>query len=131
MSNTHLPITNLILEGGGVKGIAYVGALEVLDNLKMLDKIENVAGTSAGAITPWLVSLRYTAAEIKKNVFDLDFSSFEDHKNPLRIATKYGLFTSKPKQRLWNHLLEKASSLPAILHPKAGRSAMVSCCLLR
>lgn len=92
MNNTSLPITNLVLEGGGVKGIAYVGALEVLDDLKILDKIENVAGTSAGAITACLVSLRYSSAEIKSIVFDLDFNSFEDRKNPLRIATKYGLY---------------------------------------
>lgn len=92
MENTKLPITNLVLEGGGVKGIAYVGALEVLDDLSMLDKIENVAGTSAGAITACLIALRYSAGDIKKIVFDLDFNSFEDHKNPLRIATKYGLY---------------------------------------
>jgi NTE family protein len=92
MENTNLPITNLVLQGGGVKGIAYVGALEVLDDLQLLDKIENVAGTSAGAITACLVALRYSAAEIKSIVFDLDFNSFEDRKNPLRVATKYGLY---------------------------------------
>ena len=71
MENTNLPITNLVLQGGGVKGIAYVGALEILDELAMLDKIENVAGTSAGAITACLISLRYTSSDIKNIVFRL------------------------------------------------------------
>jgi NTE family protein len=44
------PFTNLVFEGGGVKGVAYGGVLEVLDQQGILDQIQNVAGTSAGAI---------------------------------------------------------------------------------
>ena len=43
---------NLVFEGGGVKGIAYVGALEVLDQEGILKDIKRVAGTSAGAMVP-------------------------------------------------------------------------------
>ena len=107
MNNTSLPITNLVLEGGGVKGIAYVGALEVLDEHNILEKIENVAGTSAGAITACLIALRYSSADIKSIVFDLDFNSFEDHKNPLRIATKYGLFAGDAFLEWITQLIEK------------------------
>ena len=85
-------IKNLVLEGGGVKGIAYAGAIQKLHDLGLMEQIEKVAGTSAGAITACLISLRYTAPEIHKIVFDLDFKSFEDKKNPLRIISKYGLY---------------------------------------
>lgn len=85
-------IKNLVLKGGGVKGIAYVGALQLLEDKNLLSQLENVAGTSAGAITAALVALDYTAKEIHDIVFDLDFKSFEDHKSPVRIATKYGLY---------------------------------------
>ena len=37
---------NLVFEGGGVKGIAYVGALEVLEKEQILGNIKRVAGTS-------------------------------------------------------------------------------------
>ena len=37
---------NLVFEGGGVKGIAYGGALKVLDSMAILKGIERVAGTS-------------------------------------------------------------------------------------
>ena len=47
---------NLVFEGGGVKGIAYVGALEVLDREGILNDIERVAGTSAGAMVAVMVS---------------------------------------------------------------------------
>ena len=61
-------ITNLVFEGGGVKGIAYAGALEALEEANLLAQITAVAGTSAGAITSCLLALRYSAAEIKKLV---------------------------------------------------------------
>lgn len=83
---------NLAFEGGGVKGIAYAGAITELDALGKLDAIQRVAGTSAGAITAVLLSLRYSAKEIYSIVESTDFASFEDHKDIARILTKYGLY---------------------------------------
>ena len=40
---------NLVFEGGGVKGIAYAGALQVLEQQTIMPDIKRVAGTSAGA----------------------------------------------------------------------------------
>lgn len=72
------PFTNLVFEGGGVKGIAYGGALEVLDSQGILPNIERVAGTSAGAITATLVALGYSPSEVRSLLFNLDFGQFED-----------------------------------------------------
>lgn len=36
------PFRNLIFEGGGVKGIAYVGAMQILAEEGILDQIERV-----------------------------------------------------------------------------------------
>jgi NTE family protein len=47
---------NLVFEGGGVKGIAYAGAIEVLEKESILSDIKRVAGTSAGAITAALLA---------------------------------------------------------------------------
>ena len=70
--------TNLVFEGGGVKGIAYAGALQVLETRGVLAQIEKVAGTSAGAITACLLSLRYDATYITKTIKNLNFKQFED-----------------------------------------------------
>lgn len=83
---------NLVFEGGGVKGIAYAGAIEILEKNDLLSTAENVAGTSAGAITATLVALNYNADEITKAIMNLDFKSFEDGFNPFRLFTSYGLY---------------------------------------
>ena len=84
-------ITNLVFEGGGVKGIAYAGAIQVLEQQGMLSKIQGVAGTSAGAITACLLSLRYSAADIKVLIGQVDFGTFADHENLLKKIHYYGL----------------------------------------
>ncbi len=57
------PFTNLIFEGGGVKGIAYVGALTVLEDKDVLQKVKRLGGTSAGAINATLLALKFSLAE--------------------------------------------------------------------
>lgn len=88
-------IKNLAFKGGGVLGIAYAGAIKVLEEKNILQQVEKVAGTSAGAITAALVSLNYTADELKNIVNATSFKSFEDKKDILRIATKYGLYAGQ------------------------------------
>ena len=83
--------TNLVFEGGGVKGIAYAGALQVLAARGILTQIERVAGTSAGAITACLVSLKYTPEAITKTIKNLDFGSFDDSEWLLKKLHYYGL----------------------------------------
>ena len=58
----------------------------------MLDSVKSVAGTSAGSMVAILLSLRYSAKEIKEIISRSNFKNFKDHWNPLRIRTKYGLY---------------------------------------
>jgi NTE family protein len=86
-----------VFEGGGVKGIAYVGATEVLDAKGILPKILRVGGTSAGAINALLVGLNYSPAETKQILSQLDFKSFLDDewgvvRDTNRLLTEYGWY---------------------------------------
>ena len=86
---------NLVFEGGGVKGIAYTGALEVLDREGILQDIERVAGTSAGAMMAVLVGLRYSSKEMQEVLWDLNFKGFIDSswgvlRNSHRLFKEYG-----------------------------------------
>jgi NTE family protein len=72
------PFRNLVFEGGGVKGIAYVGAMEVLQSLNILQKIRRVGGTSAGAINAVLLGLNYGVEESQETLSGLDFKKFLD-----------------------------------------------------
>ena len=88
---------NLVFEGGGVKGIAYVGALEVLDQEGILKDIERVAGTSAGAMVAVLIGLGYSAEEMKDILWKIKFRNFLDKswgliRNTERLVDDYGWY---------------------------------------
>ena len=67
---------DLVLEGGGVKGIGLAGAYSVLKERGF--EIENVAGTSAGAITAALIAADYGVEELQEIIVTLDYRKFQD-----------------------------------------------------
>ncbi|MBY0010799.1 patatin-like phospholipase family protein [Paenibacillus typhae] len=90
---------NLVFEGGGVLGVAYIGVIEVLtnNNYNILPKIERVGGTSAGAIVALLVGLNYSFDNIKDELERMDLKKFMDDDllftlNTARFLHTYGWF---------------------------------------
>jgi NTE family protein len=86
---------NLIFEGGGVKGIAYVGALQILEQRGLLAHVRRLGGTSAGAINALIVALGYTNQEQLELMRSLDFKkfmvdSFGAIRDVRRLATDFG-----------------------------------------
>jgi NTE family protein len=67
---------DLVLEGGGVKGIALVGALHELERAGY--QFERIAGTSAGSVAGALVAAGYSTGELRKIMFDVDYRKFRD-----------------------------------------------------
>jgi NTE family protein len=53
-----------VFEGGGVKGIAFVGALEAAEEAGITRWV-NLAGTSAGAIIASLLAIGHTPAQLR------------------------------------------------------------------
>jgi NTE family protein len=86
---------NLVFEGGGVKGIAYIGVLDVLEQKGILANIARVGGTSVGAINATLLALGYNKAEQKEILWNLNFRNFQDadkfiFSNIYRIINRFG-----------------------------------------
>jgi len=67
------PLTNLVFKGGGVRGIAYLGALQVLDQYGLLKDLKRVGGTSAGSLTALMLSMHMDTAEIAQTLAQIHF----------------------------------------------------------
>ncbi len=67
---------NLVLSGGGVRGIYYLSLLKYLeDNHYYLNNFINLAGTSIGAFVITAISLNYTSIELRPYLLNvLDYS---------------------------------------------------------
>lgn len=95
-----------------MKGIAYVGALEVLDREGILNNIERVAGTSAGAMVAVMVALRYSAEEVMQVLGTLNFKDFKDSskgilRDTIRLLKNYGWYKGDYFRDLMAKLIEK------------------------
>ncbi|KAK3791651.1 hypothetical protein RRG08_050604 [Elysia crispata] len=73
------PFENLIFEGGGVKGLALIGAVKCLEELGIRQKIRRFAGTSAGAITATMVAMGYPYEDLMEFWSGDIESLFSDH----------------------------------------------------
>jgi NTE family protein len=88
---------NLVLEGGGVKGIAYVGAVQVLHEEGVLRNLKRVAGTSAGSIMAAFIALRYPIDQLEQLMMTTDFTKLEDDgdRGPIRLFEEFGWFSGQ------------------------------------
>jgi NTE family protein len=92
---------NLALEGGGVWGIAYAGALDELEKVGILAEIKRVAGTSVGSILALLLALGYSSNDISNIIAQLDFTKFMDHHSVKQLFSTYGLYQGEFAMRLF------------------------------
>jgi NTE family protein len=103
-----------VFEGGGVRGIAFIGALEVMEENGYT--WEKVAGTSAGAIVAALISAGYRSGELAPIFKQMNYLYFLQRKGvgkiPLvgpacQMLMKKGLYSGDPIEQFVNGLLRK------------------------
>lgn len=89
---------NAVFEGGGVKGIALVGALKAAEEFGVT--VHETAGTSSGAIVAALYSAGYKATELKEIIRETPFAellpdrgAFRWVEHSLRLVFRKGLYS--------------------------------------
>ena len=101
---------NLILEGGGIRGLAYPGAIKVLEEKNIIKDVERVAGSSAGAITALMVGLGYNSFEMDSVLQLLKLQKFNDGKNIFgkihRLKKEYGIFKGEKFEKWLSDLVK-------------------------
>lgn len=98
----------LVMKGGGVKGIAYVGALQVLEDYGY--EFQHYVGTSAGAISAALLAVGYSPQALGNVLATTNFKQFRDGyflPSLLMLPFRKGLYTGE-NFRVWlENLLRK------------------------
>lgn len=88
LEGSNQPKVDLVLEGGGVKGIGLVGAVSTLSEKGYV--FPRVAGTSAGAIVASLIAAHEVAGRPMSNLENImesvDYAKFQDEEPLERLA---------------------------------------------
>jgi NTE family protein len=80
---------NIVFEGGGVLGVAYIGAIEELHQRGLFEGLCCFAGTSIGAITAMICACRPNIATIRQVLLTIDIERMLDM--PCLARTAYNL----------------------------------------
>jgi len=96
----------LLIEGGGVKGIALAGAVRALEDADLLDSVQGFSGTSAGSQVAALLAAGYSGKELMQFLLDFDFRDLlhEPTFGPIsRLGVAKRTFGWYPGDRLEEH----------------------------
>ena len=87
-------LTHLVLGGGGLSGLAYIGVLRFLYAENLVDGITHISGASIGAVFATLLALRISLNEIETFFAEM-FADLSIVQYPpqclLNVIEKYGL----------------------------------------
>lgn len=106
-----------IFEGGGVKGIAHIGALRALEERGFFCK--KAAGTSVGAIIASLVVSGYNSTELTNILFNLNINSLKQRSKLFNSIRHLGIYSSSPLEEYLDELL-KSKGVNTFLDLKKG-----------
>ena len=108
-----IPPRRLLFSGGGMRAIAYLGVINVLEEQGLLKHVREFCGVSAGAFVSLMLALKYNLNIIKRFCFEYDFSSVRtlEPDSMLEFTETFGLDTGERLQALIEKIL-KHKNLP-------------------
>ena len=94
---------NLVLQGGGVKGLAYIGALRCFEEYNYT--IKNIAGSSIGAVIGALIIAGYNSYELENIINSIDYNIFKKKNTFQEMIKTKGFFSLKHLEKYLSNLL--------------------------
>lgn len=84
--------TCLAFEGGGILGIAHIGALSRFAELGGLSKVSHVVGTSVGSFIAAALGCGADFDFLQQTFLDMEFPKFKDSSNKCKLSNLIRLF---------------------------------------
>jgi NTE family protein len=140
VENTVTPVTNvlyknLVLSGGGIRGISIIGAIKKLieNNVLNLSVIESVAGSSVGSLIGLLLVIGLDIGEIWQVVEHFTTISVISP-NPMLILSNYGIDDGSTIINIFENIIENKTGIRNInfkqlYQHKAINFTIIGCCL--
>ena len=112
----------LVLQGGGMRGIVFLGGLRALEKLGVMQNIEFFAGTSVGALLGLVMYLGYpvnyfinwvTRDDFIESIFGYTMEEMESFSimKLISIGTEYGTLSTEYLQRVIMSLIARSPIL--------------------
>jgi NTE family protein len=109
-----IPPRRIVFSGGGMLGIAHIGALEVLQERDYLKCVREYIGTSVGACIAFALCIGFTLSELRTFVLAFNFTQLQniDPEFILGFMESFGIDNGENLEKLFGILL-RAKGLSA------------------
>jgi len=110
-----IPPLRIALSGGGMRGIAHIGALEVLEARGYLKAVKEYIGISAGAFCAFAVCIGCSLEELRKTIVLLNFGLIRSisPEDAFRFLDTFGFDNGENIDRLLTVMLRSKGLGPA------------------
>jgi predicted acylesterase/phospholipase RssA len=117
VSTPRAKTRNIVFSGAGGLGFTLLGMMQAMEDAGELDELQNVGGTSAGAMMALLVGLGYRGEDFEQLAMTQDFEKFTDFdwRESLRVPRnliKGGVFSGKELEEYCAYAIAKRTGQP-------------------
>uniref|UniRef100_A0A6C0CTG5 PNPLA domain-containing protein n=1 Tax=viral metagenome TaxID=1070528 RepID=A0A6C0CTG5_9ZZZZ len=109
--NAINPYTHIVLSGGGMTGLAYIGIYRYLIQYDLFKHVHHIVGCSIGSIFACLYALNLTVEELENDIYDFVLNSTAMEfpiDNLFQFLDKNGLFSMENLHIVLNKIFVKA-----------------------
>jgi predicted acylesterase/phospholipase RssA len=109
-------VKNLVLSGGSMKGLAYIGMIKCIEEYDIVKKIDNFVGTSIGACVCFCLMIGFTYEELYDVFINLDINKARNINvdNILNFGTTYGVDNGEKIVKILKVFLKKKLQVNSI-----------------
>jgi NTE family protein len=103
-------ITHLVLSGGGMRGVIFIGALRYMYINNINKNIKHIAGCSIGALIGLMMAFKLTIEEMEEILYickDDNELCYLSIKKYIRLMTEYGLFNTEILIKHFKNVIKK------------------------
>ena len=107
--NMEIPPRRLVISGGGMRAVAHIGAVQVLEERGLLKGIREFVGVSAGAMFAFCLCIGYSLKEIEQIIcgFDFQFIRSITPETMMEFPTNFGIDDRENLLRFLHSLMKQ------------------------
>ena len=108
MFQKHIPPSHIILSGGGIKCLSYVGAFQELEERNLLKRVNEYTAVSAGAFMAFVYTIGYSLKDICNLVRHLNLTTIQSIDDNLLFSffDDFGIDNGSNLEKLIESLLK-------------------------
>ena len=102
-------VQNLVLSGGHIKGISYIGVFKYIEELGLKNKIKNILGVSSGAIFSLMYCLGLSSSQLEHIILSLSLDDFSNLSTDalFNITKTFGIDSGNKISKIFKIIIKK------------------------